>query len=461
VAAAVALLLILGLVAAIIVIIKNMKGEEVARVIVPDGGSVETKKDPDSTKPKSDVASCDPDRRAAEWVLSLGGKVLVNNEKWLTELPKERFGLSGVDFSDNRNLTDAGLANLKECQGIWLLNLTGTQITEAGLAHVKEVPTAKTMTELYLSNTTVNDAGLAHLRDCKGLRQLQLSSTRVSDSGLIHFGEMKNLRRLTLGMTKVTEAGVKQLAAALPLCKIEWDGGGIEPPGYADRNAGEWVLSIGGRLNIRKGEHEREIKAAQDLPATPFEVVGVDFVEFVAGNFVGNQNVDDAGLVHLKELNKLQSLNLSHTRVSNAGLEHLTGLNNLTFLGLDNCPPVSDAGLARLVKTLPNLSTLFLGGTQVSDAGLIQLKQLTKLTSLTLQFTKVTDTGLGHLKALTKLEGLNLSKTQVSDSGLKHLMELSNLKELNLTNTKATADGVAMLQTALPKCKIVSGSAAK
>jgi len=36
------------------------------------------------------------------------------------------------------------------------------------------------------------------------------------------------LRRLNISGTKVTEAGVKKLAAKLPLCKIEWDGGVIE-----------------------------------------------------------------------------------------------------------------------------------------------------------------------------------------------------------------------------------------
>lgn len=31
------------------------------------------------------------------------------------------------------------------------------------------------------------------------------------------------------GMPDVTAAGVKKLAAALPRCKIEWDGGVVEP----------------------------------------------------------------------------------------------------------------------------------------------------------------------------------------------------------------------------------------
>jgi serine/threonine protein kinase len=460
--AAAALVLIGGLLAGVIVIIKNKKGEEVARVVAPEGGSVETRKVSDSGKAKIDPASVDVDRRAAEWVLSIGGKVFVNYDwKWVTELPKGQFGLAGVNLSDNRKVTDAGLANLKECRGIWQLDLGGSSISDAGLAQVKDFASARLMTELYLSNTAVGDAGLAHLSDCTGLRQIQMGNTRVTDSGLAHLVKLKNLRVLWVNMTKVTEAGVKKLAAALPLCKILWDGGVIAPPDFAEREAAEWVLSIGGRLSIRQGKQESEIKAIKDLPATPFEVVGVDFVEVVGGKFVGNQIIDDAGLERLKGLNKLQHLNLSHTRVGDAGLEHITGLSNLTFLGLGACWRVGDAGLARLGKAFPNLSTLYLGGTQVSDAGLVHLKQLTKLTRLTINVTRVSDTGLGHIKALTKLESLDLSKTQVSDTGLKLLTGLSNLTELYLIDTPITTDGIAALQKALPKCKIVSGPTAK
>jgi hypothetical protein len=55
---------------------------------------------------------------------------------------------------------------------------------------------------------------------------------------------------------------------------------------------------------------------------------------------------------------------------------------------------------------------------------------------------------------LTNLDKLDLGHTDVSDAGLEHLHDLTNLKELDLTGTKVTAEGVAALQKALPKCKI-------
>jgi hypothetical protein len=45
---------------------------------------------------------------------------------------------------------------------------------------------------------------------------------------------MKRMVRLAATGTKVTDAGVQQLAIALPQCKIEWDGGVIEPTRAVD-----------------------------------------------------------------------------------------------------------------------------------------------------------------------------------------------------------------------------------
>ena len=82
---------------------------------------------------------------------------------------------------------------------------------------------------LYLNDTAVSDAGLAHFKDCKNLSFLVLASTQVSDAGLAALAGCPKLVSLNVTNTKVTEAGVKKLSAALPGCKIEWDGGVIEP----------------------------------------------------------------------------------------------------------------------------------------------------------------------------------------------------------------------------------------
>ena len=202
------------------------------------------------------ATTADPDRKAAEYVLSIGGTVRVSGQeqdiKAAPELPKEAFQLAGVglyenkqvsdaglaNFKDCRSLTilylqysqpvtDAGLANFKDCKNLTLINLLGTQVTDAGLAHFKD---CKNLTDLNLIGTQVTDAGLANFKDCKDLTHLHLTGcVKVSDAGLAHFKDCKNLTILHLQKTKVTAAKFEELKKAFPKCRIESDHGTYEP----------------------------------------------------------------------------------------------------------------------------------------------------------------------------------------------------------------------------------------
>ena len=66
----------------------------------------------------------------------------------------------------------------------------------------------------------------------------------------------------------------------------------------------------------------------------------------------------------------------------------------------------------------------------------------------------VTDASLVHLRDLTSLQRLNLTETQVTDAGLVHLNGLTGLQTLTLHKTQVTPTGVKDIQAALPKCRI-------
>ena len=228
--------------------------------------------------PKAVAQNLDPDRKAAEYVLSIGGTVLLNGQhrdiKAAADLPPEAFRLTGVYLLGNRQVSDAGLAHFKGCNNLMILDLQSTQVTDTGLAHFKD---CKNLTTLWLSTTQVTDTGLTYFKDCKNLTSLNLNSTRVSDVGLAHFKDCKNLKELgladtqvsdvglayfkdcknltdlvlhatrvsdvglayfkdcknltalSLKTTQVTAAGVAELHKALPKCKIDWNGGTIQP----------------------------------------------------------------------------------------------------------------------------------------------------------------------------------------------------------------------------------------
>ena len=114
---------------------------------------------------------------------------------------------------------------------------------------------------------------------------------------------------------------------------------------------------------------------------------------------------------------------------------------------------ITDVGLKDL-KELKGLQTLWLHDTQITDTGLKELKELKGLQELNLSETKITDAGLKDLKELKGLQKLNLSHAKITDAGLKDLKELTNLKQLDLFGTKVTWAGVKKLMQALPKTYI-------
>jgi len=277
--------------AGVILIIRDREGQEVARIEVKDGNTVEVKdKKVTITPPKAEpkpidlAAEKDPERCVALWVLSIGGWVTIRDNGQEREilataaLPTTSFEVVCVDLNF-KHVTDAGLVHLKDLKGLTALGLRETQVTDAGLVHLKEL---KGLTYLNLDGTQVTEAGLVHLKELKGLATLELAVPRVTDAGLVYLiKELKGLTGLSLRQTQVTDAGLVHL-----------------------------IKELKGLTNL-------------DLAGT---------------------QVTDTGLVHLKELKGLTSLNLAGTRVTDAGLVHLKELKGLTALHL-NRTRVSDLSL--------------------------------------------------------------------------------------------------------------------
>jgi hypothetical protein len=183
-----------------------------------DGGTVEAKTFPDRQ------------RQAVEQVLWWGGKIGINNGDTYREFTSAKDLPGGPLLVTRVELRKRQILNIE-------LNC---------LAPLTQV------THLELHSPYVNDAGLVHLKALAKLAELDLSGTQVSDAGLRHCAEMRSLKLLNLRGTKVTAEGAAALHKALPGCKIVWDGGITEPSTSSDaeRRAGEWVLSVGGKVTI-------------------------------------------------------------------------------------------------------------------------------------------------------------------------------------------------------------------
>ena len=217
----------------------------------------------------------DPEYKAADYVLGIGGsvRVLVKDKEVTIEpgtaLPTEPFRLTYIELLGNRKVDDAGLANLAGCKHLVHLKLDATSVGNDGMAHLKGIKTltnlglggtrvtasglvgfadfkdltyldlfkvevgdeglahfkrSKNLHWVQLGHTGVGDKGLSHFADCKRLKSIALEGTKVGDAGLVHLARCKELEKVELKGTNVTRAGVEELQKALPACKIEWDG---------------------------------------------------------------------------------------------------------------------------------------------------------------------------------------------------------------------------------------------
>ena len=215
---------------------------------------------PAAPAPAATAPAADPDRKAAEYALSLGGVVRVNDEareiSAVAGLPKEAFRLTFA-FADSsaaddkgfeafrscknlaflqfrcQNVGDVGFSNFASCTGLTNVELYHTQITsdglasfakaeglkililndckrigDAGMAHFKGM---KELMKLEFSGTQVTDAGLAYFKDCQRVKELRLEDTPMGDAGLTHFRGCVALEHLHLDGTKVTDAALATL----------------------------------------------------------------------------------------------------------------------------------------------------------------------------------------------------------------------------------------------------------
>jgi Leucine-rich repeat (LRR) protein len=397
--------------------------------------------------------------------------------------------LTGVLDLDRTRVGDAGLAHLRGLSGLKGLGLSGTRVTDAGLTRLRVL---RNLQGVNLDGTRVSDAGLADLKALPNLSTVVLSGTRITDAGLSDLARPPLWNLTRLDNTRISAAGFAKLRNALPNASIE---------GEPRPSAAEDLLAAGATFLVRprEGKAELPVRKAADLPREPFlirradctgvkveklaELLGrlshwreYEFEEVEALDLSGCA-IDNLGFA--PPLASLQELNVSGTKV--ADLQPIFGLKRLRTLSLDRTPVSSlgpVAGLAQLeelslagtsvadvalqgLEELPNLRRLDLNQTAVTGRDLRRLAKLPKLTDLSLAGSKVTDLFAGEVGALTKLERLSLAGCAFGDAGLKHLAGMSHLTQLDLAGTQITAAGVAGLQKSLPRCKIVSGPAAK
>ena len=143
------------------------------------------------------------------------------------------------------------------------------------------------------------------------------------------------------------------------------------------------------------------------------------------------------------QIEGLRALRLAGTDVSNESIELITKLSSLQSLDLEVCENISDVALPKIV-TMTELRCLILKKTafeklKITDKGVANLSQLPKLEVLSLYGNRVTDVGMQSISQLSALRVLDLSLVGIKDKGVATLAPLEQLEELYLLHNTGFA----------------------
>ena len=161
--------------------------------------------------------------------------------------------------------------------------------------------------------------------------------------------------------------------------------------------------------------------------------------------------VSDADLKHLAALPDITSLDLSLTHITDQGMQEIKSLQKVEDLNLYFTEYVTDEGIAA-IKDWKHLKHLNLHGTKVGDTGLEHIAGITTLESLDVGSTLMTDVGLERLTNLQNLRQLTMGGNELGDAGLQALRQMPGLTYLDLSGRQGTDKNVwtiAMSDTGL------------
>ncbi|KAL7542512.1 hypothetical protein ACHAXR_011846 [Thalassiosira sp. AJA248-18] len=319
--------------------------------------------------------------------------------------------LHTLSLANCRRLTDEAVVNVSHLgSSLMALNLDGCRcLTDLSLEALSGLIGLR---KLDLSQCDlITDDGLVSLNDLELIEELSLGWCRlISDDGLDILSGQPNrsqaLRTLRLARCSITDAGLEHLEKLEHLEEL-------------DMNGCINVSSVALGDTLEKLIHLTSL----DVSYCP-------------------------GILHSSwqgKINCLKSLECCYSRVRDSHLARLKNLPMLEELNLDSCL-VANWGIAHLIdnNVMPNLTTLDLADTDISDAAMSKIAQFKHMRHLSLFYCNISNRGLRHLSSMKNLEVLNLDSREIGDEGCKYIRSLP-LKTLDLFSSRVTDLGCVFL----------------
>lgn len=159
----------------------------------------------------------------------------------------------------------------------------------------------------------------------------------------------------------------------------------------------------------------------------------------------GGSQVSDQGLKVLTALPNLRTLDVQGTKVTNEGvasIAKITSLESLRFTGQQ----LKDDGAAELAN-MPNLRKLYIDNVVLSPTGWAAIGRIPSLEVLHIGHSSISDAAMPLLCEAQNLKELMLHHSPVSDVGISYIGKLPNLQKLEIAACSIGGEGLLKAQT--------------
>ena len=344
--------------------------------------------------------------------------------------------LEELVLEKNNSLQDRHLRFLKSFKNLLKLSLReNKQITDAGLTILSSVPNLK---YLDLSNCPlINGTFLVNVSD--GIESLLLHNADVTDEGVKYLGRFRAVKELRLDQnSKITGNSLFVLEKCESLETLDLSG-----------------------LPVSKSHFERMVcfERLRKLILSGCEKITGDAVGLLV-NFSECRRIDSPDLISLAHFSNLKTLVLTQTRIKTEGIVHLQQLEKLESVDLSNCKWIDDESVAAVGKikslkkvylndlprltdeslhrlgALPELREVYLSNNfKITGGGFSGFSENCPLTTLSMNgLDSLTPSGLHNLVRLQKLENLVVRCKKLTNEHFLAMMGMPGLKKFALDN---------------------------
>lgn len=192
----------------------------------------------------------------------------------------------------------------------------------------------------------------------------------------------------------------------------------------------EGLSSLSSLSKLRPGDLYR--LRMHNIPATPESFTTVGNLKGLVELDVGSTDASDKSLEEISKITTLQSLEMSRCLIQGKSFSSLKALVKLRELDLSS-NRLSKNSIQILIQSAPQLTSLDLSDTELTDNDIIQI--------CTLKHLQILDVSRNRL---------------VTDRAIDSLLKLKNLKRLNVKKTSLSTAGVDRIRSRIPNCTIKS-----